>query len=294
MNLQKNSRSPMFRKVLSVVLSAALCLSLAACGSQKTTEESTTSNTATVTFPEGTTVMTAAAKLEKAGVCSAEDFETACSTVPEGYSRLLDGVSADGRVFALEGYIFPDTYEFYKNEDAATVVKTFLDTLNTKITDEDIARAKKLGLSLEQVFTLASIIQAEAGEADQMKKVSSVFHNRLDNTASFPYLGSDVTRQYIESKTMKAYITSAGLDYDTLFGNYCTNDNYDHKTKGLPIGPVCNPGYDAIEAALYPADDDYTYFFTDPSGNYHYFKTLSAFQTAWNAIQATATTTKAS
>ena len=119
-----------------------------------------------------------------------------------------------------------------------------------------------MGYTLDQALTLASIIQSEASDPENMPMVSSVFANRLKPGSGFGYLGSDVTRHYIE-REMKAYIEEQGMDYDALFGAYCTNDGYSLKTTGLPAGPICNMGKAAIEAALNPAESKYYYFFTD-------------------------------
>lgn len=274
------------KQILSILLAAILILTLAACGKKK--EEAPT--TVTITFPEGSTVLSIAKSLEEHNVCKAADFEKACTTVPEGYDRLFSNYDPSGRVFALEGYLFPDTYEFYLYENVNMAVGRFLDNLNAKITDQDIADAKAMGYSLDQVLTLASIIQTEASDPAQMPKVSSVFHNRL-NSSAFPYIGSDVTRKYIEVKC-KEYIETQGLDYNTLFGNYCTNDGYQYKRMGLPIGPVCNSGTNAIHAALHPDKDKYLYFFTDPQGGYHYNVNLTDHQIQYARAQRMATLTK--
>lgn len=251
-----------------------------------------------VNFPEGSTVLDIAAKLEKNGVCSADEFETVCTTIPVGYDRLFQGVTPDNKVFVLEGYLFPATYEFYKGEGADKAVKRFLDAMNRNVSDEDLAKAAEKGYTLEQALTLASVIQSEASDPQNMPMVSSVFTNRLKPGSGFPYLGSDVTRHYIERK-MKDYISEKGLDYNALFGAYCTNDSYQYKTTGLPVGPICNVGTDALAAALNPATSNYYYFFTDNDWNYHYNETLSGHQGEWQKLIAegkaggnTATTAK--
>ena len=269
------------KRMLAIALCAVLCIALSACSlrNQPAEEPTTVINTATVTIPEGFTVTQIAKRLEDAEVCSAADFIEACKTVPEGYSTGSEE-SISKRLFPMEGFIFPDTYEFYKNETAENVMKKFLDNTNSKVDEADFKRAEELGLTMDQVFTLASIIQAEASHSSEMPKVSGVFWNRLKNKADFPYIGSDVTRQYIDTK-MKSYIEENCLDYDALFAAYCTNDKYDLKTAGLPAGPICNPGREAIQAALYPDNDKYYYFFTDDQMNYYSFETLSQFQTGW-------------
>ena len=248
-------------------------------------EKALAEKTVSLTFPEGITVLEVAEKLDDAGICSAEDFEALCKTVPEGYDRLFEGVTADNRVFVLEGYLFPDTYEFMKEEGAEKALSRFLKNMNSKVTDEDLAAASAQGYTLDQVLTLASIIQSEASDPENMPMVASVFANRLKEGSGFGYLGSDVTRHYIERK-MKSYIEANGLDYNTLFGAYCTNDSYTYKTSGLPVGPICNVGTSAIQAALHPAESKYYYFFTDNDWNYYYNETLSGHQSQYNQLVA--------
>lgn len=268
------------KSMLALLMVLVLCLSLVACGGKQEEEITTVDNTSTVTFPEGYTITQMAQLLEDNQVCSAADFMTACQSIPSGYETLFEGVTTEGKVFVLEGYLFPDTYNFYKNSDAASVLKIILNNTASKVTADDLAKVQSLGYSLEQIMTLASIIQSECSVSSEMGHVSSVFWNRL-NSNSFPYLGSDVTRQYIEVK-MKDYISQSGLDYNTLFANYCTNDNYELKTSGLPIGPICNPGIEAIRAALSPDSTTDYYFFTDADNGFHYYDNYNSFLYDWN------------
>lgn len=295
------------RRIITVAVAAVLLLAILAgvlvnvrnhrrAARQEAAEKALQERLVTVTFPEGSTVLDIAKKLEKNNVCSADEFEQACTEVPEGYDRLFAGVEPDGRVFVLEGYLYPETYEFYKEEGAEKALKRFLDQTNKVITDEDIAKAAEKNLSIDQVLTFASVVQSEASDPKNMPMVASVFANRLKEGSGFAYIGSDVTRHYIERK-MKDYIAEQGMDYDKLFGNYCTNDSYEHKVAGLPIGPICNVGRSAIDAVLDPPESKYYYFFTDDDWNYYYNETLTGHQTQWNQLvsegkagNATATT----
>ncbi len=304
---KKTSRT---RRVITILV--ALVLVLAVVGGvlinvrnnrrearQAAAEQALQDRIVTVTFPEGSTVLDIAEKLEANNVCTAEEFQEICTTIPEGYDRLFDGVTTENKVFVLEGYLFPSTYEFYKEEGAEAAVKRFLNAMNNTISDDDLAKASEMGYTLNEVLTLASIIQSEASDPANMPMVSSVFANRLKEGSGFGYLGSDVTRHYIERK-MKTYIEEHGLDYNTLFGSYCTNDTYTYKISGLPVGPICNVGTSAIQAALNPEESNYYYFFTDNDWNYYYNETLSGHQTQWNQLVSegkaggTATTTAAS
>lgn len=285
------------RRIITVAVAAVLLLAILGgvavhvrnnrrAERQAAAEQALQEKLVTVTFPEGSTVLDIAEKLEENNVCKAKDFEALCTEIPSGYDRLFQGVVTDNRVFVLEGYLYPDTYEFYKEEGAEKALSRFLTNMNNQITDDDIKSAADQGYTLDQILTLASVIQSEASDPKNMPMVSSVFRNRLKEGSGFPYIGSDVTRHYIEKK-MKTYIEAhEDLDYDKLFGAYCTNDGYTNKTEGLPVGPICNVGMDAIHAALNPAESNYYYFFTDNDWNYYYNETLQGHQTQWNQLVA--------
>ncbi|MCM1365247.1 MAG: endolytic transglycosylase MltG [Faecalibacterium sp.] len=228
----------------------------------------TESPTATVTFPEGYSAVQIAKKLEENNVCSAEDFMNEVNNIEAvkdvyTFASKIDNIN--DRAFALEGYIFPDTYEFYRNESAKSALGRFLKNTDRKLSDEYYTRAEELGYSMDEIITLASIIQKEAGIKAEMSKVSSVLHNRIVSP-DYGKLQCDVTINYVND-----YITdSPYLDSDTekfapLYNTY--------KCKGLPSGAICNPGIDAIKAALYPGDTNYFYFVTDPEKNYYYAET---------------------
>lgn len=218
-------------------------------------------DTVKLTFIEGETVTQIAQKLEAASVCSADDFIAAVNEydITAGNKLIKAIPNADERAFRLEGYLFPDTYDFYLYENAKTAVKRFLNNIYTqRITAEMYERAEKLGMTMDQVLILASMVQKEAGSKEDMYLVSSVFHNRLKVPETFPKLQSDPTTYYEQSLDAKY----AGL-YDT----------YVHD--GLPAGPICNPGLDAINAVLYPKSSKYYYFVSDVNGKIYYAATLA-------------------
>ncbi len=157
-----------------------------------TTKSHTTTtapNTVKVTFPEGFTVLPIAERLEENGVCPADEFITACKTPYEG----IEIDNPDERIILLEGYVFADTYEFYRDSDVGTVLRKFISNYNAKITDDMKARAAELGYTMDEILTLASIIQKECDEdIGECVNVSYVFHNRL-TSPRFSMLQSDVT-----------------------------------------------------------------------------------------------------
>ena len=217
-----------------------------------------TGETVTLTFPEGYTVSQIAEKLEKYEVCSQTAFFATVRDVDFSteYTFIAQMDNKDKRYQVLEGYLYPDTYEFYIGENASSVIRKFLDNFKNKWTDEYQAQADKLGMSVDDVITLASIIEKEAYGADQMPLVSSVFHNRLNKSGIYPTLGSDATKEYVSEYISKSVTNSSELSV--------YQKNYDtYKCEGLPVGAICNPGNDAINAALYPASTGYYYFLHD-------------------------------
>lgn len=235
-----------------------------------TTEELTV----TVTFPEGWTVREIAEKLEQNGVCTAKEFIDLTNNTSYlknlTYSFFADIEEVYNRPFILEGYIFPDTYEFYKDEGAEAALARFLDNTEEKLTDEYKSRAAATGYTMDEIITIASIIQEEASEYQHMPGVSSVLHNRLESE-DFGMLQCDVTIHYIDENVRNSPYISADPDVVTEY--YDTYECY-----GLPTGPICNPGVQAIEAALTPLVTDYFYFVTDDDWNYYYAETYEEHQ----------------
>lgn len=271
-NKEKSKKS--VKTAVIIILIAALLLALGAAAihflgdrnaetPNSSNEPQATPNTVRITFPEGYTVYQMGQLLEQKGVCTAMDFYTAANTPVEG----IEITNPDERAFLLEGYLFPDTYDFYLNESADSVIKRFTDNFKSKITDEYTQKAESIGYTFDEMLTLASIIQKECDfDIDECKNVSSVFHNRLKASKN-TYLGSDVTYFYL--KNMADYLGGADSEnFDRLLENYYTYSPY---RKGLPAGSICNPGIKAIEAALNPNDTDYQYFLTDKSGTKFYY-----------------------
>lgn len=264
-------------KKIGAFLLAGLLLFLCACGKKdKAPTTQATPNTVTVMFPEGKTVYQIAALLQENGVCSADDFIQAVNESDSAFALPLRGRT---RAFLLEGYVFPDTYEFYKNESAANALNRFLSNMDRKFTDAYKARAAELGMTMDEVLTLASIIQTEAGIHSEMKTVSSVLHNRLDSGMR---LQCDVTYYYLE-RTVMPYLCPDGWE-DDVYETYAPL-YYTYRFAGLPEGPICNPGVAAIEAALYPEDTEYLYFVTDKDGAFHYSATFAEHEKVCAAIQ---------
>ncbi len=219
-----------------------------------------------ITFPEGIRLVDAAAKLEEEGVCSAEEFIRVFNSKTFGFDFEEKVVVSPKKLYKMEGYFFPDTYQFYLEEDPVNVAKKVCKNFEYKITPDLYGRMEDMGMTLEETLTLASIVQREAGDSYNMKMVASVFHNRLNDPDTFPLLQSDPTTNYVEEvviPNLEIYSESICEAYDTYRGG------------GLPPGPICSPGLDAIEAVLYPRETNYYYFCSDlETGEFFYAETL--------------------
>lgn len=161
----------------------------------------------------------------------------------------------------LEGYLFPDTYKFYKKTTAEEIIEKILSNFDKKFDSEIRAETARQGKSIFEVITLASIVQEEANGAEDMKVVAGIFENRL---AIGKPLEADSTINFITGKKMPQALYS---DLENL-SPYNT-----YKNAGLPPGPIDNPGLDAIKAVLWPKKTDYLYFLHAPDGTAYYGKT---------------------
>lgn len=222
---------------------------------------------ARVTFPEGLSLREIADLLEEKGVCPADEFLDYLDTADLSQYDFVAELPDDDRYHRLEGYIFPDTYDFYLGEAPASVATRFLDRFEQIVDQEIRDRAEEMGMTIDEVVTLASVIQAECSYPSEMANVSGVFHNRLNDPANYPKLQSDVTVFYIRDEILPYAGSDTEDFYDQLYNTYVHN--------GLPVGPICSPGEDALKAALYPAEHDYYYFITDKDGNFLYAQTLA-------------------
>ena len=240
--------------------------------------------TVRVTIPEGTTAIAIAQKMEAAGLCSAEDF---LKEANEGdfseytfWQYVPDDADAPDRFMKCEGYLFPETYEFLKDDTVHNYVATFYAQFDAQITDEMYAELKKQDMTLPELITLASFVQEEAGNS-QDSNVAQVFRNRLAEGSPYPRLQSN-TSSHIQSDADNNYLWNWVAPYYGGWDNIPENivAAYDtYSCKGLPAGPISNPGLAAIQAALDPQPDedakDAYFFGTDLKGNYYYARTLS-------------------
>ncbi len=237
----------------------------------------TLSETVTLTFPEGWTIDQIAEKLEANEVCTAASFINTLQNVDfsEDYEFIKSIPNKEKRFRVLEGYLYPDTYEFYVGENASSVVRRFLDNFQNRWTDEYQKQAEEMGVSLDEVIIMASILQEEAASSDQMTDIASVLYNRLERPATFPWLNCDSTEDYLLN-VIKPTLTSSTEDTQKYIQYRDSYDTYSTECKGLPVGAIANPGDSAIRAALNPSDTNYFYFcHNTETGDVYYANTMS-------------------
>lgn len=231
-----------------------------------------------ITIPEGYTCAQIFALLEKKGVCSVKDLEEYAANGDLGDYWFLEGVKR-GTKYCLEGYLFPDTYRFYTNDNARNALRKLLNGFEYRFTSrmkekyEDMQKNGKVKLTIHEVITLASMIEKETANRNESYDISAVYHNRLANPAAFPYLDCDATVYY----ALGDYFGTHGkLSYEDLSIQSDYNTSWRGGRTGLPIGPIANPGSNSIDAALDPTDANYYYYVYYPAAGKHLFaRTLS-------------------
>ena len=235
--------------------------------SQMLIEEGALAQSVKVTIPEMSSIDDIAEILEENGVCTKSDFINEVQNGEFGYD-FIDDIPVDNVYYRLEGYLFPETYDFYNfdsEECAHLAVEKMLKTLDDKLTDGMMQKISESGYTLHEIMTMASIVELEAGGSpDEMTNVAAVFYNRLESD-DFTTLGSSPTRKY----------PYGGGKYNT------------YESPGLPPGPLCSPSLKSIEASIEPTEDfDYYYFVTDASMKFYYNKTLAEHNSTIARLQA--------
>ena len=221
----------------------------------------------TLVIPEGYTLARIGMLLEEKGVCTVGEFIEATQNFDSTGYVLLEGRQDDHRrCFTLEGYLFPATYEISTADSPDAIVRRMVNQSEQRLNRDLLMRIDQSGYSVDEIITMASIIEKEAFGHDSMRNIASVLHNRLFVGMQ---LQCDVTINYVEG-AIKPFITGDINYYNSYYNTY--------KCAGLPAGPICNPGMAAIEAALNPTDTDYYYFVTDAEQNYYFAATWDEHQ----------------
>ena len=237
--------------------------------------------TVRVMIPEGMTLSQICALMEKNKVCSAADL-MACAAETEFDYWFLEEIPY-GEATRLEGFLFPDTYDFYESDDPERVLDKLLSNFNKKFSEqaqeqlellnEQLAQRLTNGgydesyiashkLSIRDLITVASMIEKETAEASESGNIASVIYNRLCNPGNFPCLQIDATVVY----------ALGGIDHPLTYEDTQVDSPYNtYLVQGLPAGPISNPGLSSITAALNPQETDYFYYALDNSTGFHHF-----------------------
>ncbi len=226
--------------------------------------------TVKVTIPEGYTCAQIFALLEEKGVCSAAELKS--YEVQSDY-WFLEGTNKNAE-YPLEGFLFPDTYQFYIGDSAKGVFRRFLARFDDIFTDDLKEYLKTSKYSMYEIMIVASMIEKESAGSSENYDISSVIYNRLNNSASFPFLDIDATIVYAQGGNSDVIDKNLDSPYNT------------YKYKGLPPTPICNPSLLSIQAALSPTDTKYYFYALDPStGLHHFSKTYTEHQNFLNSLK---------
>ena len=220
--------------------------------------------TVTVTIPEGFKMHQLFLRLEENGVCSYNDLMEAAESNEYNYP-FLEESEGEG-AYRLEGFLFPDTYEFYVGMQGSSAINKLLDTYHRRVTEDMYARAEELGMTMYDVLKVASLIEKEAANDDERPQIASVIYNRLNHDI---VLGIDASVLY-------PYNDHEGAPTATMLSK---DDPYNTRIKlGLPPTPICNPGIASINAALYPDATNYYFYALDTeTGTHRFFANESEF-----------------
>ena len=234
--------------------------------------QSNRTDVVTVTFLEGMNLEDFGDTLEESGVCGKEEFLEKCNSTEfdEDYTFLSQITNSDERYYRLEGYLYPDTYEFTTPQNPLYVINKMLVRFDAKLTEELRQQIADSGRTIHEVLTVASLIEKETDGADRAD-IASVIYNRLNNPNSSAgtngYLQIDATLAYLNGSKVP---TEADKSIDSPYNTYLY--------PGLPPGPISNPGIESILAAINPNSTSYYYYVLGDDNRHHFFNTYREMQ----------------
>lgn len=211
--------------------------------------------TKTFTIVEGLTLSEVAESLASQGMCTEKEFFNALDNTNWGYKFLQDIPTSSERKIKYQGYLAPNTYQVYTDATPVDIIATMFDEMNKIWTDDYYEKAASMGMSVDEIITIASIIEKEVVSPAEQSVVSGVIYNRLN--IEMPLQMCSTVMYVLEVPRDRLYY--ADLEIESPYNTY--------RNPGLPIGPIANPGSAAIKAALYPEDNDYIYFVLKDDGS---------------------------
>lgn len=217
-----------------------------------------------ITFPEGYTMRSIFKKLDSMGVCEYDELMDAAANATFNYS-FLEGVEK-GDASRLEGFLFPDTYEFYEGMPASSAINKLLEGFHYKLTAEMLEWQEKSGYSMKEIVTIASMIEKEAADDNERGKIASVIYNRMKK--DWPL--------QIDSTTLYEYPDHEGAPTAEMLAKDSPYNT--RKSAGLPPTPICSPGLASLRAALKPSDTNFMFYaLNSETGTHEFFTSSSAF-----------------
>lgn len=230
-------------------------------------EADTFVETVNVTFYEGIELREIKAILVEKGLCTAEEFDQCADKSLYDYEFLKQ---IPDRENDLEGYLFPDTYNFSFEEGAQSIINKMLENFDKKVYRPYKQDIENQHLKLDDVVIMASVVEREAADKNELELVSGVFYNRLNkNYGATGKLESCATVQYVLQERKKV-LTIADTEIDSPYNTY--------KYSGLPVGPIASPGLGSIKAAIFPAQTKYLFFVADGNGTHYFAETFAEHQ----------------
>lgn len=223
--------------------------------------QSSQSDFTVVTIPEGFSFYQIAERLEKNTSIKKEDFLGVRISNLTTNSLVLNKTNI---YYGLEGFLYPDTYYVPNGATEKEIANLMFDRFNSVFSDKYVDRAKELGLDINDVITIASLIEKEAANDSERSKIAGVIYNRIEKGIPLQIDASVIYAITKGESTMKK----------VLYDNLKVQDPYNtYVNKGLPPGPIASPGKPSIEAALYPEEHDYLYYVVNGSGGHVFSKT---------------------
>jgi UPF0755 protein len=206
--------------------------------------------TTSITIPEGYSISQISELVSNKGLCSQSEFMNAINNASY-YYKFVDSIP--NRDLKLQGYVFPSTYEFYKDSTGEEIVNKMLSQFNNIFKEEYYERAKELGMTIDEIITIASIIEKEVRVPEERKRVAGVIYNRLNRNKNLEMCSTVVYAWALKGEPVERdRLLFKHLDIDSPYNTYMYT--------GLPVGPVANPGEESIIAALYPEEHNYLFF----------------------------------
>lgn len=226
--------------------------------------------TVSITVFEGSTIIKISKIVEAAGFCTAQEFIDVVENTDWSQFKFYQYVEDDvNKPFKMEGFLYPETYDFYPEATAYEIAEKMLGHFDSLITDEMYAQMAQQGFTLQDVVTVASYVEEEAGDPINQPDVAAVFLNRLKEGSPFPKMESDVSYYYMREQ-IEPYL-GVGRDQSPVEMQQAVNT---YLCEGIPVTPVSSPSITAIQAVLNPTPDSPYYFFlTDLTGKYYYAET---------------------